>query len=430
METPLILFSVFAILLMFGVPIAFAMAIAAAAVVLYEGLPAVVVMQRIVFGVDSFPLLAVPLFLLAGELMEVGGITQRLIAFANSLVGHLRGGLAHVAVAVNMVMSGVSGSGTADAAASGAVLIPAMQRRGYSPAFAAAVCGASAVLGPIIPPSLAMIIFGAITNVSIGRLFLGGAIPGLVMGVYLVAVNVILARRRNYPREPRATMKQVVASSADAFFALLAPVMVVGGIIGGVFTPTEAAAVATIYAFVLGTLVYHGITLRALKAAVERTVLLTAKVMFIIGAASSFAWLLARYNAPDLVAEAFLAANLGPVAFLIAVNILLLFLGTVMETAAIILIATPMLMPLVLQLGIDPVHFGVMMVLNLSIGLVTPPVGLVMYVVCVIAKVDVQSFTREVAPYFIALVAALATITFLPGVVTWLPNLVFGPSRL
>lgn len=428
METVLLLFGVFLVLVVLNVPIAFAMAIAAAVTVYQAGLPQTVVMQRILFGVDSFPLLAVPLFLLAGELMDQGGISRRIILFANTLVGHVRGGLAHVAVVANMFMSGLSGAGTADAAATGSLLIPAMVKRGYSPAFSAAVCGAAAVLGPIIPPSIAMVVYGAIANVSIGRLFVGGAVPGLLMGLYLMGVNVLVAKRRDYPREPRASVGQVWSATREAFFGLMAPLIIVGGIVGGVFTPTEAAAVAVLYSFLVGALVYRGLKLRSFFPAVKRTFLLTAKIMFIIGAASSFSWLLARSNAPDLLTAAFLSLGGDRVLFLLIVNVLLLFLGALMETVAILLIAVPLLFPLAMQLGIDPVHFGVMMTLNLSMGLVTPPVGMVMYVVAGIAKTDVQSFTRELAPYFIAQLAALVTISLVPALVTWLPDLVFGPA--
>lgn len=429
METALILFGIFLLLTALSVPIAFSMLVAAAVTVQYLGLSQVVVMQRVLFGVDSFPFLAVPLFLLAGELMELTGITRRLVWFANCLVGHVRGGLAHVTIVANMFMSGLSGSGTADAAATGSILIPAMISRGYGASFAAAVSGAGSVLGPIIPPSIIMVVYGAVANVSVGRLFVGGAVPGLVMGLYMMAVNAYVAKQRNYPREPRADLGKVVIAAKDASFGLVAPLIVLGGIIGGVFTPTEAAAVAVLYAFLVGALVYRNMNFRHLFPAVKRTFLLTAKLMFVIGASSSFAWLIARSNVPQTMTEAFLSSGGDRIVFLIAVNLLLLVLGCLMESAAIVLIAAPLLLPLATHLGLDPVHFGVMMTLNLSIGLITPPVGMVMYVVTGIAKASISSFTREVTPYFVAQVLSLITIIVFPALVTWLPNLLFGTPR-
>lgn len=429
METVLLLFGVFLVLIVLNVPIAFAMAGSAAVVVLQAGLPESVVMQRIAFGVDSFPLLAVPLFLLAGELMDLGGLSRQLVLFANTLLGHVRGGMAHVAIVSNMIMSGLSGAGTADAAATGGILIPAMIKKGYSPAYAAAVLGAGAVLGPIIPPSIAMVVYGATANVSVGRLFVGGAVPGLIMAIYMILVNVVIARRRDYPKDPQASCGQVARVTGNAIWGLLAPVIIIGGIMGGVFTPTEAASVAVAYSFFVGVFIYRAMDPRAFLPAVRRSFLLTAKIMFIIGAASSFSWLLARSNAPQLVSSGFLSIGGNLFLFLLLVNVMLLVLGMLMETVAILLIVVPLLFPLSTQLGLDPVFFGVMMTLNLSIGLVTPPVGMVMYVVTGIAKARVEDFTRELMPYFVAQILSLITISAFPVLVTWLPDLVFGPGR-
>lgn len=429
METVIVLFGVFLFLIVLNVPIALAMATSTAVVVWQAGLPDTVVLQRLVFGVDSFPLLAVPLFLLAGELMDVGGLSRELVMFANTLLGHVRGGLAHVCIVSNMIMSGLSGAGTADAAATGGILIPAMIKKGYSPAFSAAVLGAGAVLGPIIPPSIAMVVYGAIANVSVGRLFVGGAVPGLIMAAYMIVVNVLVSRRRDYPKEPKATWGQLTTSFRRAVWGLLAPVIIIGGIMGGVFTPTEAAAVAVAYSFFIGVFVYRAMDPKAFFPAVRRAFLLTAKIVFIIGAASGFSWLLARSNAPQLVSAAFMSTGGDRFLFLLLVNMLLLVLGMLMETVAILLVVVPLLFPLSVQLGLDPVFFGVMMTVNLSIGLVTPPVGMVMYVVTGIAKAKVQDFTRELIPYLVAQLLSLVFITIFPVLVTWLPDLVFGPAR-
>jgi tripartite ATP-independent transporter DctM subunit len=429
METLVTLFGVFLALSLFGVPIAFAMCVGAIVTMLQAGLPMTVLMQRLLFGVDSFPLLAVPLFLLAGELMDLGGITHRIISFADTLLRHVRGGLSHVVVVANMLMSGVSGAGTADAAAVGGILIPAMAKRGYSSSFAAAVVGAAGVLGPIIPPSIAMVVYGAIANVSVGRLFVGGALPGVILGIYMMVVNSILAKKRNYPQDKRATVREIAVSGRAAFFCVIAPFIIIGGIIGGVFTPTEAAAIAVVYSLVVGGLIHHELDWKAFLPAVRRTFLMTANVMFIIAAASSFSWLLARSHAPELVKNMFLRLGGDVYLFLIVSNVLLFILGMLMETTAILLIVVPLLAPLAAQLSLDPVFFGVMMTFNLSIGLVTPPVGMVMFVVCSIAKCDVKDFLRELAPYLVAHVLGLITIIVFPPFVTWLPNLLFGVGK-
>jgi C4-dicarboxylate transporter DctM subunit len=260
-------------------------------------------------------------------------------------------------------------------------------------------------------------------------MFVGGAIPGLILGMYMMVVNAIVAKRRDYPRESRASLFQIIRSGKEAFLCCLAPVIIIGGIIGGVFTPTEAAAVAVIYSLIVGALIHRDIDWKEFIPAVTRTFLLTAKVMFIIGAASSFSWLLARSRAPDLVTEAFMNLGGDKFLFLILCNIMLFALGTLMETAAILLIVVPLLFPLATQLSFDPVHFGVMVTYNLSIGLVTPPVGMVMYVVIGIAKCDVKSFTREITPYLIAQLFGLITIIAYPPLVTWLPDLCFGALR-
>jgi tripartite ATP-independent transporter DctM subunit len=415
------------LLMALDVPVAFCMAgVALAFAVLRGDLPLELVAQRMLAGTDSFVLLAIPFFLLAGSLMNAGGVTRRLVRFAQAVVGHIAGGLSHVTVVTNMIMAGMSGSAVADCTGTGSVLVPAMVRERYSPAFAAAITAAAATIGPIIPPSIVMVIYAAIVNASVGRLFLGGVVPGTLMGLALVLIGYLVARRRGYPRGPRPTWPVLVASTRDAALALFTPLIVMGGILGGVFTPTEAAVVAALYAFVLGAFVYREFTIARLLRVAEEVVVGTASVMLIVAAASPFAWLLAFERAPQRLALAF-APLAEPWQLLLALNVLLLVLGCFMDGISLLIILTPVLMPLVASRGIDPTHFGVVMSINLMIGAVTPPVGVLMYIVCRMAEVSIVAFSREVVWPLAALVAVLLLTTFLPSLVLWLPALVLGP---
>jgi tripartite ATP-independent transporter DctM subunit len=425
MITALILFGVFLVLIFFNVPIGFSMCAAAIIALLQGNFPMTVLMQRLLFGVDSFLLLAVPLFLFAGELMNSSGITKRIFCFAESLVGHIHGGLAHVNVLASIIFAGMSGSATADASGLGVMEIKAMREAGYDDAFSGAITAASSTIGPIIPPSLAMVIFGAIANVSVGRLFMGGVVPGLLLGLYMMAVNVFISKKRNYPKGKKACFREVAASGWNALFCLLIPVIVVGGIVGGVFTPTEAAAIAVCSSFAIG-MIYRELTWKEFLPTVKRTFLLTANIMFIVGAASIFSWLLARANVPDLIVELFKSVGGGKVLFLVLCNILLFIMGLFMETTAILLIAVPLLYPIATQLGVDLIHFGVMVIFNTSLGLITPPVGMVLFVVSGISRCSIKVLTRELIPYWIVMALCLVLITAIPSLVTWLPNMIFG----
>ncbi len=410
-----------------GMPVAFAMGVTSVAVLLAGGeVPLVLVPNRLLAGVDSFSLMAVPFFLLAGSLMNTGGITQRLIDFATTLVGHMRGSLSHVTVVTNMIMAGMSGSATADAAGTGAFLIPAMERGGYPRAYAAAVTGAASTIGPIIPPSVPFVVFGAMAGVSVGRLFLGGAVPGVVMGIYLMAACYVIARKRDYPRGRRATLPEVWGGFRRASLALLMPVIILGGILGGIVTPTEAAVVAVAYALVLGLFVYREMRLTDLPPLLLEVGINTAVVMFIVAASTTIAWILAREQAGQALTLIALGVSERTWVILLLVNLLILILGCFLELFVIMVIMVPVLMPLMTVLGVDPVHFGVFFTLNLMVGLLTPPVGMVMYVVCAISRTSIGEFTRELPPFLIALVLALLCVTFVPDLVLWLPDLVMG----
>lgn len=404
------------------VPVAIALGAVPIVVLLMNDVSLTIVIQRMVAGVNSFPLMAIPFFILAGNLMNTGGITQRIVNFARALVGHIIGGLGHVMIVASMIFAGISGSAVADAAALGSILIPTMIRQGYNKAFAGAVVASAAIIGPIIPPSIPMVVFGVAANVSIGALFLGGAIPGTLMGLFLMIINAFIARKRNYPVEPRPTLKQAAVSFKDAFLALLMPGIILGGVLTGVFTPTESAVFACVYALFVGTVIYRELTWKQIYDAFWESGLGSATVLFVIATASLYGWMLTTEQIPTMVTDWFRSMNMSATALLLWINILLLFVGTFVEATAALIILTPVLVPLVNAAGINPVHFGVVMVLNLMIGLLTPPLGICLFIAADIAKVKLGPIVREAVPFIIALVALLFLITYVPGLVLWLPQ--------
>ena len=425
----LILFGTMLVLFAVGVPIAFSMGISAAIAI--AAMPRAgfeVIAQRMFFGLDSFVILSVPLFLLLGELMDQARITDRLVGFAHALVGRLRGGLAHVSIVTNMILSGISGSGTADAAATASVLLPAMHKNGYSMRFAAAVIAAGATVGPIIPPSIVMLIYASVANVSIGRMFLGGIVPGVIMGLTLMAVTAVIARKRNFPRGEKPTINGIITATRRASLVLITPLIVIVGIVGGVFTATESAAVACVYALLLGLVIYRTVPFRVLPEIVLRTAWTTGKIMFVFSTASIFSWILARGGVSSQLAEiSFLSDASNPWLMLMTLNVLLLILGALMDSIAIVVIITPMFLPFALAAGIDPVHLGVMMTLNISIGLITPPVGGILFVLCALTKLSMVALTRELLVYIVALLVPLLLITYIPQLVLFVPDLLMGP---
>jgi C4-dicarboxylate transporter DctM subunit len=424
----LLIFSVLVLMILIGFPIAVAMGLTAVGFFLGLGEPRMIgaMAQRMYSAVSSFPLLAIPFFILAGNLMNAGGMTDRIFGFARTLVGHVRGGLAHVSVLASMLFAGVSGAALAEAMGLGVIEIKAMKDAGFDKTFAGAVVASSSTIGPVIPPSIPMVIYGALAEVSVGKLFLGGVIPGVMMGIGIMIVIYILSVKRGYRAEQRSSMAQVVRSGIDGFLGLLAPGIIMGGILGGVFTPTEAAVAAVIYALVVGCLVYRELDLTRLTAILWDTVDQTVRVMFIIAAAGMFGWLLIYIRAPQAIVEALTSLTSSPVVILLILNVILLVLGCFMEGIAIMLLTVPIFMPVLAKFGIDPVHFGVVMTLNLMIGLLTPPVGMVLYAVSTIAKVPVVRLAWELVPFMLILGVVLILITYIPGLVTWLPTLVLG----
>ena len=419
------------LLMLLGVPIAISLGLTAIGTMYWMGGTDLLIMfaQRAYFGTASFPLLAVPFFILAGNLMNTGGVTQRIFGVAQLCVGRIHGGLGHVNVIASMIFAGMSGSAVADAAGLGAVEIDAMTRAGYRRRFAAAITAVSSTIGPIIPPSIPFVIYGSLTNVSVGALFLGGIIPGLLMGLALMAVIAVVAKRQNLPRMlERPAGREALRVLLGALPSLAMPPIIVVGILTGVFTPTEAAVAATLYATILGVLVYRELKLSSLLEILWESAKQTVQVMFIIAAASPFGWVLIQQQVPNAVINAILSLSTTPWVILLMVNLILFVLGMFIEGIAIMIITFPIFLPLIAQIQVDPTHFGVVVVLNLMIGLVTPPVGMCLYAVSAISKVPMGEMFKEMWPYVLVLVAVLGVVTYCPAVTLWLPRL-FGLVR-
>ncbi len=420
-----LLFVLLFVLILVGVPVAIALAGASLAFILSGTVPPMVVAHRMVNGVDSFPLLAVPFFILAGNLMNTAGITERIFNFALALVGWMRGGLGHVNVGASVIFAGMSGAAVADAGGLGAIEIKAMRDAGYKTDFAVGITAASSTIGPIIPPSLPMVIYGVVASASIGQLFAAGFIPGLVMAVALMLMVAYFARRDGFKRDQPFAIRILAFSFKRAFLSLLTPVIIVGGILTGAFTPTEAAVAACAYAIFLGAVVYRTLTLRRLIRVSYDTIETTAVVLLVVGAASIFAWILTSNRVPEMAANLLLGASDNPWVILLLINLVLLVVGCFMETVAAITILVPVLLPVAVQLGVDPVHFGVIMVLNLMLGLLTPPVGMVLYVLSRVANIPFERALAGTAPFLIPLVLVLLLVTFVPGITMWLPTLIY-----
>jgi len=373
-------------------------------------------------GINHFVLLAIPFFILMGDLALASGVTQRLVNLAKAFVGHIAGGLAHVGVISNIIMAGMTGSDLADAAATGKLLIPAMGRSGYPLGYGAALIGGAAMIGPLVPPSIAFIIFAAATDTSVGRLFLGGAIPGLLLGMFLMVQAYVTARRQGFPREPRMPYRQRIVATVVGLPVLLIPVVVLGSILSGIATPTEAAVVGVLAVVVIGGVIYRELTVASFARQILATSRTVGAVFLIIVGAVVFGRMLTLYGAADSLASYLKSVTTNPLVFLGITNVVYLVLGCTLEVVPILLVLVPVLMPTVRALGIDPVHFGVMTVFNLLIGLITPPSGLTMYLLCRIAGISLQEFWRYMWPIFLTMLFALVLITVFPELCTWLPN--------
>jgi tripartite ATP-independent transporter DctM subunit len=384
--------------------------------------------QRLVAATDSYPLLAVPFFILVGTIMNHAGITRRLLVLAEALVGHWRGGLAHANVALSTMMGGLSASANADAAMQAKMLGPEMVSRGYQPAFVAAITACSAVVTPIIPPGIGLIIYGFLADVSIGRLFIGGIVPGLMICAALMMATAIVAKRRNYQpvRDGFVSGRELWAAFKDAGFALTIPLFILVGIRFGFFTPTEAGAMTVVYATLVGVFAHGELKLKDVPQILLETVLATSTVMLIICAAGAFGFYMAWERIPPQLAAALATLTTDPLLLLLFINLMLLGIGMLLEGTAALILLAPILVPVVAKLGIDPVHFGLVMVVNLTIGAVTPPVGTLMYTTTTILGTSLQAFAREAWPFLVALLAVLALITYVPELVLFLPRAMMG----
>lgn len=423
-----ILLGTFFVLLILRVPITFTLTIASIATAYYLGIPLMAIVQRMVQGVKSFSLLAIPFFILAGEIMSQGGISRRLIEFSNVIVGRVRGGLAQVNVLASMFFGGISGSAVADVSSIGTIMIPVMTQKGYDPDYSTAVTVTSACQGIIIPPSHNMIIYSlAAGGVSVGRLFLGGFVPGVLLGIALMVISFIIAVKRDYPKERKFTFKEALKTSRDAILGLFTAVIIIGGVVSGIFTATESAAIAVVYAFIITFFFYREIPLRAFSGILINALKTLAMVMSLIAAASAFGYLLAYLRIPAKATEILLGITTNRVALLLMINALLLLLGMIMDMAPLILITTPILYPVVVgALGMDPVHFGIVMMLNLGIGLATPPVGSALFVGCAIGKVSIEKATKAMLPFYVMMIVVLMLVTFIPNLVMFIPNMIMG----
>ncbi len=418
-----LMFFLFLILLFGGVPIAFCLGLSSLFYIWMADIPLMLLVQRMYGGLNSFTLLCVPGFILAGDLMNAGGLSDRIIRFCNSFIGHYRGGLAQANIIASMIFAGISGTALADAASLGAILIPAMEKEGYDVDFSCAITVSSSCIGPIIPPSMPMIIAGTLTGLSVGKMFVAGIIPGVLLGGGQMIMTYIIAKQRNYPKGERATWKERWYEFRFAFWAILMTVIILYGIIGGVFSPTEASIVACLYAFLVGSFVYRGLNTRNIGRILINAAITTTSIMVLVGFANCFAWIMMSERVPKMVADLMFSITTNKYVILLFINILLLFVGTFMETIAALLTLFPTLLAVTNQVGIDPIQFGVVAVLNLVIGLTTPPVGVCMFVTCSIGKISVSRFVKAIMPCLVLSLAVLLLISYFPFLTTWLPSL-------
>jgi len=409
------------------IPVVFSLLLSSTFYLIFlSDVPMIILAHRMVGAVESFPLIALPLFILAAEFMNRGTITSKIFQFASQCMGHFQGSLGHVNVFASMIFAGMSGSEVADVAGLGKVEVAAMKERGYDAEFSAAVTGASSIVGPIIPPSVLMIIYGSIAEQSVGRLFLGGAIPGIIIGLSLMVVIYFISKKRNYSKSPFPGWLMVFKSFLDALPTLMIPVIIMGGIITGVFTPTESAVVAVVYSFILTFVVYRDLKLKEVIPILFEVTLSTGFAVIIIGGAAVFGWMITQENIPIAIRDFILSLTQNKWMVLLILNVILLAAGCFFAVMSILIIMTPMIIPLAQSFGIDLIHLGVMMVLNLCIGFLSPPFGIGLYVLSDITNLSIEKLSRAMIPFFIPILFVLFLVTYFPSISMWLPNLLMG----
>ncbi|MET3382278.1 MULTISPECIES: TRAP transporter large permease [Variovorax] len=425
MDASIVLIVSACIFLAIGVPVAFALGLSTVTtLILAENYPLMVLLKETFTGIDSFPLMAVPFFILAAELMSGGSLTEVLLRFAGQFVGHRRGGLGYTNVVSLTFFSGISGSALADAAGPGSMLIKMMDKAGYDRSYAAALTASTAIVGPIIPPSIIMIIYALQDeSVSVGTLFAAGIMPGILIAVAMCVVNFYVSKKRNYKGDGQTPpLREILVTTWKAIPAILLPVVILGGMRAGWFTPTEASVVAVFYALVCGKFVYRTLEWKMLPDILSRSALLSASVLIIIGLSASFAWVLTIEGIPQQMAEWLISMNLSPWMFLIIVNVFLLLFGIFIEPLPGVMVLAPILAPVAIKLGVDPVHFAMIVIFNLTLGMITPPVGGLLFVTCNVSKVPMSALVKELVPFLWAHGAVLVILTFVPALSTWLPH--------
>lgn len=419
----LLLFGLFFIFMFLRIPIAFSLALSSIIYLLINGIPLNIVPQRMFGGLNSFVLICIPGFILAGNLMNASGITDRIIKFADSLLGHIRGGLGLANVGASLGFAGISGTALADTASIGSVMIPAMKKKGYDAKFAAAVTSASSVVGPIIPPSLPFIIVGTLATVSIGDLFIAGAVPGFLIGIGLMIPTYLISVKRGYPKEARVPLTGIIKDFFGAFWAIMMVVIILYGILSGFFTPTEASIIAVVYALLVGLFIYRDLNIKDVPGVMLKSMVQAASIMMLVAFANLFGWILTSEGIPTLVANTILSISANDIVVILLIILLLLIVGTFMETIAALVILFPVLLPVASQIGMDPVQFGVVMVLGLVIGLSTPPVGVCLFVASSIGKVGILTVSKELIPFLLVTLIVLLLVAFVPQITLFLPSL-------
>lgn len=415
------------VLILLGVRIAYALGISAFLyILLFTEMSVLITVQQISLGADSIVMVALPFFLLAGELMNAVGITDRLVRFAMALIGKLSGGLSFVVILTNMIMAAISGAAVASGAAVGSVMIPAMTKTGYSKGYAGAVNAAAATIGPVIPPSIGFIIYASVSNASIGKLFVAGTVPGLLLGAFMMGLSYIISRKRKYPAGAERSSSELYNSFKNAFWSLLMPVIIIGGIITGVVTATEAGVVAVVYGLIIGLFVYKSIKFSDLPAILANTGKQTARIMIIITCAAAFGWVISREVDPEIFVKGFLAISDSRWVFMLVIMVAILLLGMIMEGGSIMIILTPLLLPILKQFDIDLVHFGVTFQLAIMVGLLTPPIGILLFVVSGAGNVSIKDILREIWPFYIVLLLVLFLCAYIPELSLWLVNALEG----